>query len=340
MKNSFKDIAHIAINSYTYTPTHNHLLLESEILFFPYTERHIQCLWADTRLRPKTLISSDQQPIHIHHPGRWNQEEGPDFLNAELSIGTPPRRLTGDLEVHIHPTDWHRHRHSHDPTYANVRFHLVHYPGPEIPGLIQIPLQSQPTIHTPIEYDQVDPTTYPFGHATTYPCAHLTPETITPWLESAGCERLQRKTRNLAIQLQTIPPEQLLWRELLAALGYKKNSTSLRQLAQRLPIADLEHTTPIERYALLIGTAGLLPQTLPQSYPTSTRNFIRQCWDIWWKQPHNRKENSMSPTRWNLSGLRPLNHPRRRLMAAAQLAPLGLQLLQQTKALTTSHETY
>lgn len=333
MTNSYQD------NSIHYHPPTNPLTLH-ESTPTPFTERHIQCLWADHRQRPKNLRTADNQPIQLHHPGHWNHEAGPDFLNAELSIGTPPRRLRGDLEIHIHPTHWHHHRHSHDPNYANVRFHLVHFPGPDIPGLIQIPLQPLLQNNPRHAYENIDPAAYPFGHADHYPCAHLPPTTLTAWLQAAGHHRLHLKTQRLTTQLQQTTPPQLLWIELLAALGYKQNSAPLRQLAHQLPLEKLQSHPLLERYALLLGTAGLLPTTPPATYPPQTRRFIRQCWDIWWKQPQTLKDNALPPTHWQRSGLRPLNHPRRRLMAAACLAPHGIDLLHNPQRLTQLNDPF
>ena len=69
--------------------------------YFPYRERHIQCLWADPRLRPAKLTTSEGEPVRVEHPGDWNLEAGPDFRNAVLLVGKEKRRISGDLEIHI-----------------------------------------------------------------------------------------------------------------------------------------------------------------------------------------------------------------------------------------------
>ena len=63
---------------------------------FPYRERHLQCLWADTRYRPDLLLTTEGESVEIEHPGEWNLEAGPDFLNAVLRIGRQRRRMCGD----------------------------------------------------------------------------------------------------------------------------------------------------------------------------------------------------------------------------------------------------
>lgn len=290
---------------------------------FPYRERHIQCLWADPRHRPTELKTTDDEPIVVEHPGNWNLEAGPDFLNATLLIGKEKRRICGDLEIHIHPGGWKQHGHAGDPRYSNVRFHIVYFQGQEIPGLLQIPLQEPLASNPRFSFDNIDLTAYPYSIPTgNFPLQGMDPDKKTEWLESAGEERLRIKSERLALALQNKDPEQVLWEELLAALGYKNNKTPFRQLATTLPLARIRALTknPDEAYALLLGLSGLLPDSPDSKWPTETRKFIRTLWDFWWKQPAELKECALKKTNWNLAGIRPANHPIRRLMAAAHYA--------------------
>ena len=64
------------------------------------------------------------QPIQLINRGTWNKyEPGPDFRNACIQLGD----ITwyGDIEIHIHASDWHKHKHHLDPNYANVILHVV-----------------------------------------------------------------------------------------------------------------------------------------------------------------------------------------------------------------------
>ena len=95
----------------------------------PFTERHLQCVWADDRLRPPNLATAAGERIEVEHPGEWNTGPGPDFLKAALRVGPDMRRITGDVEIHIRPADWQRHRHAEDPRYRRVCAHVTYYPG-------------------------------------------------------------------------------------------------------------------------------------------------------------------------------------------------------------------
>lgn len=290
---------------------------------FPYRERHLQCLWSDPRLRPDGLKTSEGEPIDVEHPGDWNLEAGPDFLNAVLLIGKEKRRIAGDLEIHIHSNGWKQHGHAGDPRYRNVRFHLVYFQGMEIPGLIQIPLQERLAAQPRFSFENIDLTAYPYSiPAGSFPLRRIPTDQKTQWLESAGEERLRLKAERFALAMQSRDPDQLLWEELMAALGYKNNKAPFRKLAAMLPLTRLRALTktPDEVYALLLGLSGLLPGSPDPAWSENTRNFIRAIWNCWWKQSSDLKEQVMAPSEWTLSGIRPANHPRRRLMAAANYA--------------------
>jgi REP element-mobilizing transposase RayT len=306
---------------------------------FPYRERHLQCLWTDPRLRPTALKTSEGESIEVEHPGDWNLEAGPDFRNAVLLIGKEKRRVSGDLEIHIHPGGWNQHGHADDPRYANVRFHIVYFQGLEIPGLVQISLQETLSFDPRFSFENIDLTAYPYSIPSgDFPMAGMHPDQKIQWLESAGEERLRLKAERFAFAMQNKNPEQVLWEELLAALGYKNNKAPFRQLAEILPLARLRALakTPNEAYALLLGLSGLLPANPDPKWPPDTRKFIRTVWDIWWKQSEELKELALKKSSWNLSGIRPANHPVRRLMASAFFAFDTLQLLNHCNLLTQS----
>ena len=70
-----------------------------------FTERHLQCVWADDRLRPEGLRTTDGEVLEVEFPGEWNKGPGPDFLGAVPKVVDGSRRIAGDVEIHIHPAD-------------------------------------------------------------------------------------------------------------------------------------------------------------------------------------------------------------------------------------------
>lgn len=291
--------------------------------YFPYRERHLQCLWADPRFRPPQLRTSQGEQIEVEHPGEWNLEEGPDFTGAVLLVGADKRRIRGDLEIHIHAHGWKQHGHAADPNYENVRFHLVYFPGTEYPGLLQIPLLEPLAANPLFSFDHLDLSAYPYSiPAGRAPWQNLHPDEKTEKLECAGEERLRLKAERLALTMQTREPHQVLWEELMASLGYKKNKLPFRKLATKLPLYRLQQLahTPEEAYALLLGCSGLLPINPDPAWTPASHHFIRTLWDFWWKKADEFKTRILPKEEWNLANIRPANHPQRRLMAAAHYA--------------------
>ena len=302
-----------------------------------FRERHLQCVWSDPRLRPAHLETSRGEPVAVEHPGTWNTEAGPDFLDAVLLVGKERRRIRGDLEIHIHPSAWKQHGHAGDPRHANTRFHVVYFQGPEIPGLLQIPLQAPLAANPGFSFEDIDISAYPYAIPTgDFPLREMDPDEKIQWLESAGEERLRLKAERMALVLREKGEEQLLWEELLAALGYKNNKAPFRRLATLLPLPRLREIAamPKEAYALLLGLSGLLPANPSSTWDAEARRFFRFVWDFWWKQSEELKEKALERADWNLSGLRPLNHPLRRLMAAAHYAFQTLEIAADRERLT------
>ncbi len=310
---------------------------------FTFSERHLQALWYDPHLRPKNLITTQHKPVEVKHAGSWNLEAGPDFLNATLLVGKEKKELSGDLEIHIHPKDWNQHGHTNDPRYKKVRFHVVYFQGLEIPGLIQIPLQAILEQSPQFSFENIDISAYPYKiTGNHFPLRHLDPDKKFQWLESAGEKRLLLKAKRMQARLETVSAEQLLWEELLAGLGYKNNKVPFQKLAQNLPCQQLKQITqtPKEAYAILLGCSGLLPATLQDSWTEETKTFIRSLWDFWWKQSEEIQKKVLPKTEWTLTGVRPQNHPNRRLMAAAYYLFQGLELSNDWKKLTAFPSNY
>ena len=321
------------------------LLCESPEPFkiFPYRERHIQCLWADSRLRPEHLKTTDGEDVIVEHPGDWNLEAGPDFLRATLLIGKEKRRICGDLEIHIHPNAWKQHHHDSDPHYKNVRFHVVYFQGKEIPGLIQIPLQKSLMSDPYFSFENIDPTAYPYAIPKgNFPLKNIPIDRKIEWLEQAGEERLRIKSERLIVAMQTQSPTQVLWEELMGSLGYKNNKRPFRELAVRLPLERFQSmiNTPEEAYAILLGVSGLLPDQIKTSWPEETQLFIRKIWDFWWTKSDLLSPLVLKKKEWVLHGLRPTNHPVRRLMAAAHYLFKITEIVNNPKELTSFPSTF
>ncbi len=320
---------------------------------FPFSERHLQAVWFDPHYRPATLRTSDGEPLDVCDPGRWNLEAGPDFLDAHLRIGTARREVRGDVEVHVRPEDWRRHGHGNDPRYRRVVAHVTYWPGPLPPetlpaGAVQVALGE--AMGNAMAGDaghflaDIDVTAYPWAAPWPHPddrpppLAALEPPWRESLLEAAGTERLRVKTEAIRAHLQETAPRQVLYEYVLTALGYRHNRGVCRRLARLVP-HDLLHpaagTDPLQAYALLLGVAGLMPSGATRAGDdTETQRWRRALWDHWWKARDAWQDRTLPRAAWRLAGLRPQNHPARRLAVVPALCAGDVTLDARLLALT------
>lgn len=308
---------------------------------FPYTERHIQCLWAEITTRNITLKTEDGQTVSVVHPGRWNLESGPDFTGAVLVLNPGRRQISGDIEIHITPQDWLRHGHQNDPAYDNVVAHVTYLPGefPQSPpGALKIVLRRNISDDPALLFEDMDVTAYPYHRppVQTPPCArrleHLQPLEKAAVLESAGIERLRQKSTRIRKLIETSGEEQAFYESAMAALGYRRNAAAFRLTARSLRLNILQSACENDTetaYAILCGTAGLLPADLPENGSPEQHARLRRWWNIWWKKRETIACDPLDKKFWRRDGLRPANFPERRMMAAAIWFSSGSTLWQE-----------
>lgn len=297
---------------------------------FSWNERHLQCIWADARLRPERLVTTGGRAVRVLDPGRWNGGPGPDFRGAKLEIGGELR--TGDVEIHVRPGDWNAHGHSGDPAYADVALHVAWFPPAPGEALPDVPLAllRDPMLDRPgFSFDQIDPSAYPRPARSDLdrPCrdalADAPPAEAAALLARAGRTRLARKARALAAKAERVGSrERVFHEEVLAALGWRPNAAPMRALARALPPEELAAASDdLARYALLLGRAGLLPEEGARGLPA---DWIAGIWGAAFRAGASHAADAKAG--WTIAGVRPANHPRVRLAAAAALfrTPDGL----------------
>ncbi|HMP90086.1 MAG TPA: DUF2851 family protein [Kiritimatiellia bacterium] len=298
---------------------------------FSHTERHLQAVWYDPKWRPLEFAGSRGEIIRVESAGSWNLNAGPDFIGATLIVGPDNRRISGDVEIHIFPADWKRHGHHADVRYQNVCLHLTYFEGqlPENelpPGTIQAALRPVLKRDPAFSFEHVDLTAYPYaGRADIPPCRAVLDTWPAAWrshlLDAAGQERLRRKSERFADAIAEKGIDQTLYESIMNVLGYRHNKTAFHALAIRLPVdvlTSLSEGQPDRAFAMLAGMSGLLPKEMKDAWDDETKSMVRLWWDIWWRNRHH-VSTPMTREAWQLHGLRPLNHPLRRMMAAAML---------------------
>ena len=232
------------------------------------TERHVQAVWYDAALRPKRLFSRRGEEVTVVSPGEWNLEAGPDFRHAVLEVGANHRRVVGDVEVHLCPSDWDLHGHGSDDNYRNVVAHVTWGCGPvpsSLPaGAISIWIGRFAMTDTAFAPEQIDLSAYPYARLpeSARPCSERLckdPDLAMRILADAGRRRLRMKARRLVGRLCARPSadgsarRQVFYEEVMAALGYRKNKAQFLHVAKRIPIDTLPEDCDAAKTAMLVA---------------------------------------------------------------------------------------
>src|SRR6478735_6107748 len=87
------------------------------------SERLLQFIWQFQYLNNKNLFTAKGEPLQVIYPGIYNTNQGPDFLQAKIKVGDT--LWAGNIELHVHASDWNAHHHTEDELYSNVILHVV-----------------------------------------------------------------------------------------------------------------------------------------------------------------------------------------------------------------------
>ena len=90
---------------------------------FSLTERVVQRIWSRGDYFGEGLRTVSGRCLRVLDPGRWNLQEGPDFKEARIEIHG--KAYTGDVEIHFKPEDWFAHGHERNPNFDGVILHVV-----------------------------------------------------------------------------------------------------------------------------------------------------------------------------------------------------------------------
>jgi hypothetical protein len=283
------------------------------------SERLLQFIWQHKLFDLAAVTNTVQgDAFTLISAGRLNTNQGPDFVEGKLKIGSTT--WVGDIELHVVASDWHKHKHSDDPNYNKVIAHVVY----EADVLVldkqnnSIPcIELKNAINEKLlgyYQDLMDAPTH-------IPCAsmlqNLPSIIIEQQLDRVLAERLISKAamvEDLLVETNSDWSE-VLYIMLAKALGGNINANSMIALASRVPLRVLaKHSHQYQQVeSILFGVSGLLPLSrsadpyvlqLQQDF-----DFLRVKLGL----------QVMDVTRWKFSRMRPPNFPTMRI---AQLAAL------------------
>ncbi|MEI6074836.1 MAG: DUF2851 family protein [Verrucomicrobiota bacterium] len=296
-------------------------------------EKLLQTIWQHQRLKRSELKTSAGRVIRILHPGFLSLEGGPDFRGAVLQFaGEAP--ITGDVEIDLHPGGWHAHGHDKNPNFKNVILHVVwdgiqNLKPKEGQAFLPEVLPLNQRLDSPIEELAValeNESGLPenLRGKCSAPLRELSAAQLAEILREAAQVRFQNKAEAMRHRAKTSGWEQTLWEQLFRALGYKHNVWPMQNLAETKSQWLRGTDSVFSLQARLLGVSGLLPAELTRSQKSSD-TFLRRAWDHWWRDRDEFEHCTLLREIWKFHGLRPANHPQRRLaMAAHWLAAKNL----------------
>ncbi len=281
-------------------------------------ELTVQRLWAAGMLGT-TGETTQHQFVNIVELGEWNHGAGPDFLRAEIEIDG--RTLRGDVEIDSQVQDWERHGHGANPDFNRVVLHVVLSPPPagwytrteqhaEVPVLYLSPERVKEA-HAQMKRPGFSAVR--LSNPCRYPLAEMGVEDIVNLLQAVASHRIVCKRKRFRNKAGALGWRQAWYEAWAETLGYRANKEQMVMLARRAPLNSLKQQSE----AMLLGVAGFLQPVYPAGADDGAREYYRRLWDEWWKlQSFFGVEASRSPA-WCYTGVRPVNHPQRRVAALA-----------------------
>lgn len=237
------------------------------------TEAFLHYLWHHQMLGTG-LITTDGQPVVVHRPGELNRDAGPDFFNARVSIGGV--EWAGNIEIHLHSSDWKHHHHSSDKAYNSIILHVVYEHDCRIVmenGKEPVTLELKPYIHPSLvaNYDALIAPANPL----TVPCEKrlpaVPPFVVHSHLDRLTVERIESKSEVVRRLLNESRGnwEQTCYWLMAHYFGGKVNALPFELLAKATDPRFLARwkDNPRRIEAILMGQAGFLEGYFEDEYP-------------------------------------------------------------------------
>ena len=273
-------------------------------------EKTLSTWWGSATGR--TVSTRSGAAYRIQYPGRLNGAGGPDYRGAVLYHGG--RVLIGDVELHVRSSDWRRHGHGSDHEYDSVVLHVVF--EDDCGG--KTTLASGAHIPVAVAHGELS-----FAPVSRLPCAGyyaVEPAKVSEVLAREGMARLLRKGRRAAEAVARVGRREALLCLVARTLGYSSNAAQCENVAHRLCLPAIQtvlaSSSSLERQALVLGMAGLLPSQRNASRAPGLED-CRSHESAW--RSMGLEDLAMASDEWNLGCIYPNNHPVRRLVGLADI---------------------
>lgn len=262
----------------------------------PYHEKLLHWIWEHQSFSTQQLQTAGQENIIIHNPGRLNHTDGPDFKDAEVTVGN--LRWYGDIEIHWKLADWKAHAHHTNPDFKQVILHVIfeeneqrvyRNDGSAIPTLSISSYLEQPLQQFMDQYQQ--PSSLPCaGHL-----SFISEEAFEAQIQKAHKEYFEQKIEDLLnfYDPNLIPSmawEKMFTIALFDGLGISHNREPMQALAKEIFTLTERCSSKDALKEIAVARSGI-----------------------------NQDDNSSNQRpSWNHKGVRPGNHPEPRILQAAE----------------------
>jgi hypothetical protein len=285
-------------------------------------EEDLARLWEGQRFPREALHTRHDEALQVVHRGRRNLAAGPDFRDAIIA-DERGRLLKGDVELHVRASAFVAHGHHRDRRYDNVVLHVVFHDDSGSETLLSCGRRVAVVALAPWVARRAEELRLWLAQPSSWsePCRSAVAcggwSEVRDLLSRLGQMRFRQKQARFTAALRRQGANQALYEGLLRTLGYSRNQDAFAYLARLLPyerlrrVLDREGVTAAE--ALLLGGAGLLPGQ--RGLPVAASPHLSTLERHWAKERLPQVPREL----WQLSGLRPDNHPARRLAGLARL---------------------
>lgn len=253
--------------------------------------------------------------VEVVSVGRHNLESGPDFTDVRLLIDG--REWVGNIEIHVHSSDWYRHRHHLDPVYDSVILHVVRDADREVVNSRGEKIE-QLVLDYEMDCDYLDrlmKEAYEMDSPLAqHPCgARILRDPMLlsdGWRQALMHQRLECKRQQILRILDIMHGswEDAFYISLARNFGFHTNSLPFEQLAIATPLRYLlKHRNSLfQLTAILLGQSGL-----PFDDPDLEREyrFLRQKFGL----------TPIDAKMWRLGRVRPTNSPQVRIRQFAEV---------------------
>mgnify|MGYP000362622767 CR=1 FL=1 len=282
-------------------------------------ELHLQALWFAGQMG-REFETVDGKQVRVVQFGHWNHAAGPDFLQTAVEING--ELLAGPLELDHRASDWEAHGHAVNEAFNDVVLHVVfeaeksnHYTRTAEHREVPRVCISNNLLRKAMDLPLIDVADAHPGRCF-QPLANMDALHIESLMLGAARHRVQIKLRRRIRTIDVSGEDEWLWQAIAETMGYRPNKLAMTLLAQRLPMSRLRKN-PDEAEAIIFGAAGFLSAEIHEQAAADSRDYLRGLWENWWRV---RDDYEPAPERaipWKLSGIRPVNHPQRRLACLA-----------------------